>query len=106
MPYTYLLQCADGSFYCGSTAREIEARVWEHNEGLGAEYTKRRLPVSLVWCEWYARVDAAFAREKQIQGWGRRKRLALIDRRDDQLPDLSCGPRSGNRETQEPSASG
>ena len=52
MPYMYILECADGSYYTGSTW-DVEKRVWEHQQRLGANYTKQRLPVKLVYSEEY-----------------------------------------------------
>jgi putative endonuclease len=63
--------------------------VAQHASGEGAAYTRRRLPVTLVFAEEFDRVDEAYAREKQIQGWSRAKREALIARNYDSLPDLS-----------------
>ncbi|QZY27863.1 GIY-YIG nuclease family protein [Nocardioides coralli] len=97
MPWTYLLECADGSFYAGSTI-DLEYRIAQHDQGLGSTYTRpaRRRPVRLAWCHQFDRVDDAFAFEKQIQGWSRAKRIALIEGRYDDLPDLaSRPPRSG-----------
>ena len=88
MPYMYILECSDGSFYVGST-RDLERRLTEHSEGTGAAYTRRRRPVRLVHVEEYSRITDAFAREKQIQGWGRPKRIALIEGRLGDLPSLS-----------------
>jgi putative endonuclease len=88
MPFAYILECADGSYYVGSTWH-LDRRVGEHNEGLGAEYTKRRRPVRLVWSVQLNRIDEAFWVEKQIQGWGRAKRQALIDGRYEDLPALA-----------------
>jgi len=84
----YILKCSDGTFYVGST-RNLDQRLWLHDMGEGAEYTKRRRPLKLVYCEEYPRVDEAFAREKQVQGWSRAKRQALIDGRFDELQGLS-----------------
>jgi putative endonuclease len=78
MPYVYILECADGSYYTGSTW-DIEARLYQHQSGIGSNHTKLRLPVKLVFSEEYDRIDEAFAREKQIQGWSHRKKKALID---------------------------
>ncbi|UUZ60045.1 GIY-YIG nuclease family protein [Nocardioides sp. B-3] len=89
-PWTYILECADGSFYVGSTV-DLEARVWQHNEGEGAVYTKRRLPVTLAWAAEFERIDDAFAFEKQVRGWRREKRMALIEERYDELPALAVG---------------
>ena len=88
MPFTYLLECRDGSYYVGSTW-DLDRRVSEHNLGLGSRYTRRRTPVRLLWCEYYDRIEDAFRREKQIQGWGRAKREALIEGRLEDLPGLS-----------------
>ena len=90
MAWTYILECADGSFYVGSTVA-LERRVVEHNLGLGSAYTRRRSrrPVRLVWSAQFARVEDAFRFEKQVQGWGRAKRIALIEGHYDALPDLS-----------------
>ena len=88
MPFVYMLRCADGSYYVGST-RALEKRIWEHNEGLGAAYTRRRRPVELVWQAEYANVADAFAMEKQIQNWSRAKREALIRGDYEVLPGLA-----------------
>jgi predicted GIY-YIG superfamily endonuclease len=77
MPYVYILECNDGSYYTGSTWN-LEKRLWEHQNGLGANHTADRRPVKLVYCDECERVEDAFAREKQIQGWSRRKKEALI----------------------------
>ena len=84
----YVLHCADGSFYVGSTW-DLERRLWQHNHGEGAAYTRKRMPVRLAYFEYSDRIEAAFAREKQVQGWGRQKRIALIEGRLDDLPGLS-----------------
>ena len=92
MPHMYIVECADGSFYVGSTV-DLERRIAEHNAGGGAAYTRRRRPVRVVYAEEYARVDEAFAREKQVQNWSRAKRVALIEGRLEALPRLSKKPR-------------
>jgi putative endonuclease len=91
MAWTYILECADGSFYVGSTV-DLEARLWQHNEGLGAAYTRprRRRPAKVVWAAEFARIDEAFAFEKRIQGWSRKKRMALIEDRWEDLPELAA----------------
>ncbi|MDP2966273.1 MAG: GIY-YIG nuclease family protein [Pelolinea sp.] len=88
MPYMYILECANGSYYTGSTWN-LEKRLWDHQNGQGAIYTKSRLPVRLVYCEEYARIDEAYFREKQIQGWSRRKKKALIDFNEEKLVEYS-----------------
>jgi putative endonuclease len=84
----YILECADGSYYTGSTW-ELEKRLWEHQNKLGANYTAKRLPVKLVYCEECDRVEDAFRREKQIQGWSRTKKQALIVGDTNQLHRLA-----------------
>jgi putative endonuclease len=88
MPYVYILECSDLSYYVGSTW-DLERRVGDHDQGLGAEYTRRRRPVRLVWSCQLDRIDEAFRVEKQIQGWSRAKRQALIEGRYDDLPALA-----------------
>ena len=88
MAWTYMLLCSDGSFYIGST-RDLDARLWQHENGLGARYTARRLPVKLVWSEEFESVVDAFYFEKQIQNWSRAKREALVQGRLHDLPALS-----------------
>jgi len=73
----YILKCADGSYYTGSTWN-LEKRLAEHQAGLGANHTRKHLPVSLAYCEECDRVEDAYAREKQIQGWSRKKKEALM----------------------------
>ncbi|GEK80920.1 GIY-YIG nuclease family protein [Agrococcus baldri] len=78
MPWTYLLRCADDSFYVGSTGRTLESRLQEHADGVGAEYTKRRLPVQLAWAGEFASTAEAYAMERRVHGWSRVKKEALI----------------------------
>ena len=66
MNYTYLLQCADGSLYCGWT-NHLQERVKAHNEGRGAKYTRGRRPVKLVYFEEFATRQEAMRREYQIK---------------------------------------
>lgn len=77
MPYMYILECVDRSYYTGSTW-DLDRRLREHQNGEGANHTKKRLPVKLVYYEEYARVEDAFLREKEVQGWSRRKKEALM----------------------------
>jgi putative endonuclease len=92
MPHTYILKCADGSFYVGST-RDLGVRFEQHVSGMGSAYTSKRLPVELIWSAEFDRIDDAYLLEKRIQGWSRAKRLALIEGRMDVLPELSSRPR-------------
>jgi putative endonuclease len=86
--YLYILECNDGTYYTGST-KNLEKRLQEHENSIGANYTKKKLPVKLVYFEEYSRIDEAFYREKQIQGWGHSKKKALIEGRNNDLPNLA-----------------
>ena len=86
--YTYILECSDGSYYTGSTT-DLDCRLGQHQAGLGANYTRKNLPVKLVYFEEYDRIDKAFFREKQIQGWSRAKKEALINGTPENLNVLS-----------------
>ena len=88
MAWIYILQCSDDSYYVGST-KDLERRLSQHQDGTGSKYTSGRLPVTLVYCEEYDRVADAFYREKQVQGWTRRKREALINGTPELLPKLA-----------------
>jgi len=88
MAWMYILECCDNSYYVGST-KDLKRRMSQHQDGIGSNYTSKRLPVKLVYCEEYDRVDEAFYREKQVQGWTRRKREALINGTPELLPALA-----------------
>ena len=84
----YILECSDGTFYTGST-KDLERRLSEHQNGKGAKYTRARLPIKLIYYEEYPQISEAFYREKQIQGWRRKKKKALIEGRYEDLPLLA-----------------
>lgn len=84
----YILECCDGSYYTGST-NNLELRIEQHNAGEGANHTKKRLPVKLVYFEEFQRIDEAFYREKKVQGWSRKKKEALINGTFNDLHSLS-----------------
>ena len=86
--WMYILECADGTYYTGST-NNLELRLAQHQRGEGANHTKAQLPVTLVYCEEYARIDEAFYREKQVQGWSRKKKEALTQGKPELLPELA-----------------
>jgi len=75
--YMYILKCANNTYYTGST-KDLERRIEQHQTGFGANYTKKHLPVELVYFEKFDRIDFAFIREKQVQNWSRKKKEALI----------------------------
>ncbi|UJP09795.1 GIY-YIG nuclease family protein [Microbacterium sp. KUDC0406] len=74
---TYILRCADGTYYVGSTV-DLQRRLEQHAAGMGSAYTRRRLPVELAWSEEFRDIAEAFAWEKRIQGWGHAKREAFM----------------------------
>jgi putative endonuclease len=96
--YIYILDCADGSYYTGST-NNLELRIEQHQNGQGSNHTKNRLPVRLIYYEEYARVDLAFYREKQVQGWNRKKKEALINGKSELLPKLAIAYRDLNKKS-------
>ena len=77
MCYTYILECADGSLYCGWTD-DLEKRLHAHNAGKGAKYTRSRLPVKLVWHEEFPTKEEAMSREWHIKRLRREQKLQLI----------------------------
>jgi putative endonuclease len=77
MEWVYILRCSDGSLYIGHTADPV-GREKIHNEGRGGLYTARRRPVRLVYSEPHDLLSAAIARERQLKGWTRAKKEALI----------------------------
>jgi putative endonuclease len=97
MPWTYMLRCADGSFYVGS-ARNLDARMTQHALGTDGSYTAERRPLELVWAHESERIDEAYVLERKIKGWRREKRIALMEGRFADLPGLSrSGPHRGRR---------
>ncbi len=76
--HVYMLRCADGSYYVGSARLGLDRRLAEHNSGTYGGYTSKRLPVVLVWSEHFLNITDAIAVERQIKGWSRTKKEALI----------------------------
>jgi putative endonuclease len=73
-----MLRCCDGSYYVGSARLGLERRLSEHNNGTFGGYTSTRRPVELVWAEHFWDITDAIAVERQIKGWSRAKKEALI----------------------------
>jgi len=86
--WMYILQCCDDTYYTGSTIH-LKKRLDQHQSGEGANYTQKRLPVKLIYYEEFERIDKAFYREKQVQGWSRKKKEALILKQDGILSFLA-----------------
>ncbi|WP_367270688.1 GIY-YIG nuclease family protein [uncultured Tessaracoccus sp.] len=93
MAWIYMLRCNDGTFYVGST-RDLHTRLATHAAGQGATYTRRRLPVAMVYAAEFECVADAFAMEKRVQGWSHAKRQALIDGDWEEIKRLSKKPRN------------
>jgi putative endonuclease len=85
----YIVKCSDDSYYTGIT-NNIERRVYEHNTSIDeTAYTFNKRPVALVFYEAFKDVHQAIAFEKQVKGWTRKKKEALIENNWDKLKDLS-----------------
>ena len=85
---TYILLCSNGEYYVGSTT-DMENRLKEHQNGRGCGFTKAHLPVKLVYTEEYPTFDQAYKRERQLHGWSRAKKEALINGDIELLKQLS-----------------
>ncbi|NGP17662.1 GIY-YIG nuclease family protein [Devosia aurantiaca] len=86
--YVYILEGSDGSYYTGLTRKHPEQRLWEHNAGV-VEGSSTRGPVVLKCAEEFASALDAINRERQIKGWSRRKKKALIAADYESLPSLA-----------------
>ncbi|MGO1469723.1 MAG: GIY-YIG nuclease family protein [Tissierella sp.] len=75
--YTYILKCSDNTLYTGFT-NDIEKRLITHNKGIGAKYTRGRLPVKLVYKEKFNTKSEALKREHFIKKLSRKKKIELI----------------------------
>ncbi|MBU3659476.1 MAG: GIY-YIG nuclease family protein [Flavobacteriales bacterium] len=90
--WMYILECSNGSYYTGSTI-DLLRRFNQHQNGEGANHTKKFLPVKLIYFEEYKHVAESFYREKQIQGWSRKKKEALMRGENELLPELAIAYR-------------
>ena len=79
--YTYLVRCADGTFYCGWT-NDLDKRIKAHNEGRGAKYTRSRRPVPLVYWEEFSTKTEAMQREAAVKKLTRQQKERLIARKE------------------------
>jgi putative endonuclease len=87
--FVYILRCADDSYYVGSTRASLEERMSQHDAGTFGGYTARRRPVRLVFQQEFDRITDAIAAERQLKGWTRAKKEALIRGDFDALRTLS-----------------
>ena len=86
--YLYILECSNGEYYIWSNI-DLAQRFVEHLNGEAANFTKNNLPVKLRYIEIFRKIEFAFLREKQIQGWNRKKKEALMDNNIKVLRKLS-----------------
>src|SRR5688572_7476007 len=77
MFWAYMLHCRGGVFYAGHTD-DLERRIAQHQSGALPCFTAEYLPVELVWSQDFGTRDEALRAERQIKGWSRKKKLALI----------------------------
>jgi len=75
--YVYILRCIDYSYYVGHTD-DIQRRIAQHDAGEIPGYTEGRRPVRLVFVQEFSHRDEALAAERQLKGWSRAKKEALI----------------------------
>jgi predicted GIY-YIG superfamily endonuclease len=88
MFWLYILRCCDGSYYVGHTD-DLDQRVSDHERGGISVYTRKRRPVKLVFSESFSRREEALARERQVKGWSRAKKEALIKGNWERLGNLA-----------------
>ena len=86
--FTYILQCADDSYYVGQTD-DLDKRISEHGAGIKCKYTHTRRPIKLVWSAEFQTRDEAKQFETQVKKWRRSKKEALINRNFDLLKTLA-----------------
>jgi putative endonuclease len=87
--YLYMLRCADGSYYVGTARIGLEIRVAQHNAGLFGGYTESRRPVQLIFSQHFTSITDAIEAERQVKGWTRAKKEALIHGEWDRLKLLA-----------------
>ena len=76
--FLYILRCSDGRYYVGTARGSLETRMSEHNAGHYGGFTAARRPVTMVFAEEFDRITDAIAAERQVKGWNRAKKEALI----------------------------
>ena len=89
MAFVYMIRCRDGAYYVGSTRATLDERIAQHNAGSFGGYTSTRRPVDLVWHQEFQQITDAIAVERQLKGWTRAKKEALIRGDFDAISALS-----------------
>jgi predicted GIY-YIG superfamily endonuclease len=87
--FVYILRCRDGRYYVGSARGDLDHRIAGHNAGTYGGFTRHRRPVALVFSERFTRIEDAIAAERQIKGWRRERKEALIRGDLGVLPELA-----------------
>lgn len=87
--YLYVLRCADNSYYVGTTRKSLEERLEEHNAGLHGGYTATRRPVEMIFAQYFETITDAISAERQVKGWSRAKKEAMINGEWNRLPELA-----------------
>lgn len=82
------MQCSDKKYYVGSSTN-IEGRLQKHNAGTYSGFTKKRLPVTLIFSQEFPTIEEAFLAERMIKGWTRSKKEALINSDFELLHELA-----------------
>ena len=92
----YIVECKDGSYYI-VICNDLERGLWEHNTGQNINsYTYTRRPVELKYLETFTDVTQAIAREKQLKGWSRKKKQALIAENYEKLKEFARSKKKNN----------
>ncbi len=86
--YVYIMSSISGTLYTGMT-NDLERRIFEHKEGENSGFTKKYKVKKLVYFESTNNVNDAIAREKQIKGWMRKKKIELVESMNPKWEDLS-----------------
>jgi len=94
--WVYIVECSDGLYYTGSTTN-LEQRISDHNTGRFDGFTSFRLPVKLIWPEEFTDIRYAIVLERQIKGWSRKKKEALMNENINLLHNLSGSTYSKNK---------
>ena len=76
--WLYILRCADGSSYIGTTRSSLDSRIAQHNAGTFEGYTSSRRPVELIFSQWFDQITDAIENERKLKKWSRAKKEAFI----------------------------
>jgi putative endonuclease len=82
--WLYILRCADGSYYVGTTRSSLDSRIAQHNAGTFEGYTTTRRPVDLIFSQWFDQITDAIENERKLKNGvapKRRRSSEAISRR-------------------------